>query len=231
MILRPLLLFLVCSSLSTWGQSTVRVFGQLRKIMHQGDLSAAVSLDTLRLSSTTFGLGVAEGLKGEIIILAGKTYRSFVEGDRIITKEESDTRAGMLVFADLRGSRESFEATEIRSIEDLERSLKDISAKNGLTGPFPFIIKTGKAIVGYHIIDWQDGIPHTPSSHKRFAKMGIYDNEEVVIVGFYSDQHQGIFTPHASPVHMHVFNATKNIVGHVDSISFTETVEISIPLP
>jgi acetolactate decarboxylase len=58
---------------------------------------------------------------------------------------------------------------------------------------------------------------------------GSFVNEEVIIVGFYSDNHQGIFTPHSTNVHMHVYNPSKNIVGHVDGIVSSSVIRILLP--
>ena len=44
------------------------------------------------------------------------------------------------------------------------------------------------------------------------------DDEPVVVLGFYSTAHRGIFTPADSDVHMHVKTADGRLSGHLESI-------------
>lgn len=208
-------------------QAKIAVYGTLMKVMQAGDFSPAVSVDTIDRNTLLFGLGVAADLHGEIIIVHGKCYRSFIVGDSLLTKEETDTKAAMLVSAIVPTFKKT-DLEKVSSIDNLEEKIKKIFLDEKLTGALPFLIETNAVIVNYHIIDWQAGTLHSPSNHKQFAKKGILQNSDVTIVGFFSESHQGIFTPHNTAIHMHVFDSQKKIVGHVDAISFTDHFQLQI---
>jgi acetolactate decarboxylase len=210
-------------------QSEIVVSGALKDIMQGGDLSAKISLDTLHLSNTTYGLGVAESLEGEIVIIEGKCFRSSIEGQKVLTHQEFNTKAAMLVRTEVKDFSHNTEMPKITSIQELEERLKIEGGKLYNEKPFSFLIKSRMSTVDYHIIDWREGAEHSSSNHKQFATLGTFVDEDVIIVGFYSDNHQGIFTPHSTNVHMHVYNPSKNVVGHVDGIMSTRTIKILLP--
>lgn len=45
-------------------------------------------------------------------------------------------------------------------------------------------------------------------------------NEDVEIIGFFSTEHQGIFTHHDSYLHMHLITKDIKKMGHLDEITF-----------
>ena len=47
-------------------------------------------------------------------------------------------------------------------------------------------------------------------------------NEQVEIVGFFSTEHQGIFTHHDSYLHMHLLTTDESKMGHLDQVESTE---------
>jgi acetolactate decarboxylase len=227
--MRQICVVFLLLSISARAQSDIVVFGALADIMQKGDLSVKIILDTVRISNTTYALGVASSLEGEIVIIEGRCLRSYIENGKVITIQESDTKAAMLVRSDIESFTHSETMSANTSIKDLEQQLKSQGEKlfNGM--PFAFLIKAKIEKVDYHIIDWRENSEHTPANHKQFAQRGSFVNEDVIIVGFYSENHQGVFTPHSTKVHMHVYNPSKNIVGHVDGISSVENIKILFP--
>lgn len=208
--------------------TAIKVYGSLKGVMQEATFQPAVSIDTLKSISPLFGLGVAAGLQGEIIMIDGKCYHSFIDNDQIVTKEERDTKAAMLVVSNQALNR-SVNINNLNSMEDIERAIRKISAEHNNAAPMPFLIRSSNAIVNFHVIDWKKEVTHTPSNHKQFAKTGELSKDELIVVGFFSDKHQGIFTPHGTAIHMHVYDPVKQIVGHVDSIKFFDAVDIQIP--
>jgi acetolactate decarboxylase len=227
--MRYLFFYLILFTLDASAQTEIFVSGALKDIMQGGDLSAKISLDSVHLSNTTYGLGVAESLEGEIVVIAGKCFRSHVEDDKVVTHQESDTKAAMLVRTEVNDFAHDEAMQKISSIQELEERLKMQGAKLYNGKPFSFLIKSRVSKVDYHIIDWREGAEHSSSNHKQFAIHGTFVGEDVIIVGFYSDNHQGIFTPHSTNVHMHVYNPSKNVVGHVDGIMSTSMIKILLP--
>ncbi len=197
----------VCES-----QVQVRVYGELRAIMQRGDLSPKVLLDTLNLKETTIGLGVASDLEGEIIIVNGKVYVSHVEDGKIESEQTSKLTAAMLVMYEV-GISDHLVSVDIDSIEHLEKFIGGYARSQ----PLAFIINADEGEVFYHVIDWKQGVAHTPGNHKQFAIRASFSNENVIMIGFYSEQ-AGVFTPHTSKLHLHVYDPKTGIVGHVEEI-------------
>jgi acetolactate decarboxylase len=208
-----LTIVLLLIGVTGFSQSPVVVNGELRAIMQRGDLSAKVLLDTLKMNEHTIGLGVAAQLQGEIIVIGGKILVSSVEDGSIVSKKKEGTEAAMLVTANAGVNRDLL-ITGVESIALLEQTLKVYSA----SGPFAFVIDGKADEITYHVIAWKVGTDHTPDNHKQFAVKGKIANEEVIIIGFYSDK-PGIFTPHTSKIHLHVYHPKTGVVGHVDEMN------------
>lgn len=203
---------------SGFSQSPVTVYGELRSIMRRGDLSPKVSLDTMKLDSTTVGIGVVAGLKGEILIVEGIPYVSFVKDGKVVSVQENKVHAAMLATSHSRDSRDLL-TIDFRSMADLEKLLEQYSKGK----PFAFIIDSEEADVDYHVIDWHEGENHTFSNHKQFAIKGRLEKEPVIIVGFFSDK-PGTLTPHTSKIHLHVYHPGNGLVAHVEEINLRKTV-------
>jgi alpha-acetolactate decarboxylase len=201
-----------------FSQSHVVVYGELRAIMQRGDLSAKVLLDTLTIKEHTIGLGVAAHLKGEIVVINGKIFISSIQNGSIVSKEKDGLAAAMLVTANAEVSRDRL-IGDVESIARLEQTLKVYSGSE----PFAFVIDAKADEITYHVIDWKEGIVHTPDNHKQFAVIGKIVNDEVIIIGFYSDK-PGTFTPHTSKIHLHVYHPRTGIVGHVENINIKKAV-------
>jgi hypothetical protein len=139
-------------------------------------------------------------------------YVSHVEDGKIVSKQESKLSAAMLVTSDL-GICEHLLSVDIDSIEHLEKFISGYATSR----PFAFVIKADEGEISYHIIDWKEEVTHTRDNHKQFAIKGSFKNENVIMIGFYS-QKPGVFTPHTSNIHLHVYDPTTGIVGHVEDL-------------
>jgi acetolactate decarboxylase len=98
-----------------------------------------------------------------------------------------------------------------------------------LDQPLPFLL-TGTVIrPGYHVIHWREGATHTMKNHKQFARQGELRNVPVQLLGFYSAHHHGVFTHHTTNMHIHIINAEKSLVGHLNQVSFPAGVQLLPP--
>lgn len=221
------IILLVSISFEGFSQSSFLVYGRLRAIMQQGDLSAKVSLDTAEWVEGTMGIGVAEGLKGEIIVINGEAYSSSIRDGKVENKVGNNLKAAMLVVINAEYPIGEFETEGVNSMRHLEEIIAiDLDRTSQGTGELAFWINAENADVNYHIIDWKDGVAHTPENHKQFANLGQLKGEKVTIIGFFSEKGAGIFTPHTSKIHLHVYCPSTGIVGHVDDLKLNGTVGI-----
>jgi hypothetical protein len=84
----------------------------------------------------------------------------------------------------------------------LETFVGNAGAKAGLTQAFPFVVTGRPELIDFHIVDAK---PDTPCGMVEHAKIQIHFDlrrQEATLVGFWSSQHQGIFTPMGTNMHL-----------------------------
>jgi acetolactate decarboxylase len=209
----------------------VKVAGAMRNIMQNNDLSAKIALDTLVPTANLYGLGPIEGLEGEVIILNSIPYVSSVDDGKVVTKQTQKVKAAMLVYTQVKNWQTTQLTSPVKNYAELERVIEKYAKAKGvdLSKPFPFLLEGKVTRTSFHVIDWQEGVTHTAANHKQFAKYGELKNEEVQIVGFYSDKHHSIFTHHTTNMHLHVVNKAKTLVGHLDDIVLQNQIVLKLP--
>ncbi len=211
----------------------VKVAGEMKNIMHKADLSAHIALDTLLTRPHMYGLGPAEGIKGELMIIDIKAYWCKIENGKANTSVNNSAKAAMLVYAQVPSWKSITITDGVKDYAALEKKVEELALKNGLSldEPFPFMIKGNVAKSTYHIIDWKEVIQHTFDNHKQFAQYGNFNKEPVTLLGFYSNKHHSIFTHHSTNMHVHIMDDKKNTVGHLEEISTSAgSMTLIIPL-
>ena len=79
-------------------------------------------------------------------------------------------------------------------------------------------------------INWKDGDTiHNHKKHKESGLNGTLANRRVQIIGFYSTKHKAVFTHHTTNMHMHFKTDDNAIAGHIDDLSFNQTVTLKLP--
>lgn len=197
--------------------------GALKMIMHHGDLQGKASLDTL-VRENLYAIGALDSLRGEIWIENGKTLISRVQNDSLIISNDPNVAVPLLVY-----SRVNNWAEQTLKPGGIETLIARVASDANLSAPFPFMLRGKFEELDYHVINFKGG-EDILTDHKANALKGSLDQQDVVVLGFYSDQHMGIFTHHGSNVHMHVRNASGTIMGHVDSIEIgNSTITLLLP--
>lgn len=202
--------------------------GAMRDVMWKGELGSKVAIDTLENSSALFGLGPLSGLRGEILINNGEVYIAKVNEDAEmqVTKTRNAT-APFFVYAYNKDWKSFHLKDQPLSIKEIEQFIDEKVKKN--ERPFVFRLKGTIDSATIHV---QNLAPDTKVSSPTEAHQGQvnYDlnDQEVEVIGFFSRQHQGIFTHHDSYIHMHLINSEGNYMGHLDAVSFGE-LELELP--
>ena len=209
----------------------VHTIGTLRSVIHDGRIEARAPIKKLA-GAQTFGLGALARLDGEFIVLNGKAFVSR-PGDleSVTAARDSVTLA---VYATVRSWR-AMRVTQPISLAAMGDTLASRASQFGLPaeGPFPFLIEGGADSVRWHVADGSK-LPPGPSSHEAHtsaAVRGVRDTDTVTLLGFYSDHHQGVFTHHDSPVHVHAYFPKDALVGHVDGVVIRSGATIKFPVP
>jgi len=193
---------------------TVDNIGALKEIMHQGKFQARVKLDTLAQKGI-YGLGAADSLGGEVMIVDGVVYESIVQDTTAIVNENANAEATLLVYAKVH----KWDTLLVNNLDtDLEAFIARKAESHKLIAPFPFIV-SGRPRVKYHVINF-DAKNGDIKNHKGGAYYDEINNEVSIVLGFYATDAKGIYTHHDSDVHMHVLNKNKTVMGHVEAIDF-----------
>lgn len=219
-----------CESAST--KSQVHYRGALRTMMHEGDLRATVALDTLQSQPQLYGLGAVENLKGEVLIYDGAAIIATVEDSAIVIKRGFEHKAALLVYAQVKQWRECAVREELQDAHALADFILRVAKDNGVnvSAPFAFLLKGKVASLDWHVIDWPQGDTlHTHAKHKASGMHGRLEQQAVEILGFYSDQHHGIFTHRDSNIHLHAKTVAGDLAAHVDELKVNPTMRLYLP--
>ncbi|WP_310394923.1 hypothetical protein [Hymenobacter sp.] len=208
----------------TW-QPAVRVYGAMRNFMMGPDLGGKVKLAALP-TPHLYALGVAANLRGELLAFGGPATLTTVAPGGITTTRPAPagTQAALLVTAQVPRWQAVPVPTALRHFPDLERLVARTAARRGLdtTQPLPFRLSGRPLAVRYHVMDWpRPAGEHKLENHKQYAAKGLFTkNQPVEMLGFFSREHQSIFTHHTTFVHLHARPAGQPFAAHVDSLRF-----------
>lgn len=194
----------------------------MKDVMWKGELYSKIQLDTISPKEGLYGLGPEAYLSGEIVINNGNTYVSRVLSDSTMTVTKNTiAEAPFFVYANVNDWYKTKLPSHIKSIKDLELFI-DNKTKDKKR-PFAFKLEGGISKATIHIQNLPKG---TKVSSPKEAHQGQtnykLDNEEVEIIGFFSTEHQGVFTHHDSFLHMHLITKDETKMGHLDSVVFDE---------
>jgi acetolactate decarboxylase len=114
----------------------------------------------------------------------------------------------------------------------MERYLPEVARLAGIDSavPFPYLIKGTPRSVAIHILNKTDGLPHNPLLHEQVKVHFYLENAALTIIGFYSQNHRGIFTPGDHAIHQHMVTADGKISGHLDKLSLSPSTILFLPL-
>ncbi|ELR73110.1 hypothetical protein C900_05745 [Fulvivirga imtechensis AK7] len=208
----------------------VHYAGELRKMMHQNDISAKVDLDTLRGMGRLYAIGALDSLKGEILVENGTPYVSVVQNGGVSVLNDFNYQATLLVYTIVEAWGRHNLPDTVETMKDLEYYLSGLAKKEGLRSPFPFRLEGKATAAEYHVIQPLAVSKATHDEHRKAGYQGVLENEKVYITGFYSTGHHGIFTHHNSNLHMHVRNEKADEMGHVDALRLDKDVKLFIPV-
>jgi acetolactate decarboxylase len=217
-------------------QPAVQVYGAMRNFMKGNDFGGKVQLSTLTRPHL-YGLGVASGLRGELLAWDGTiTLTTVAPGGKTTSRPApAASQAALLVTSEVAHWQAVPLPTAVADVATLERLITRAAAQRGLdtTTALPFRLSGRPIAVHYHVMDWPGSTTqHTMENHKQYAVKGTFVNEAVEVLGFFSRQHQSIFTHHSTFLHMHARPAGRAFAGHVDDLRFAPgAATLYLPAP
>lgn len=209
-------------------QNEVYVSGAMMNVMQKGQLQGTISLDTIQ-QPHLYGLGPVEYLAGEITIADGKAYTSTVVSPTTMqVKETYDLKAPFFVYSRVDEWKEHPLPGSVTDIETLERHLEDIS--RDAKRPFAFKLSGVVPSAKIHIMNLPPGTQVSkPADAQQGKAYYTLHNIDAEIIGFFSTQHQGVFTHHNRYIHMHLLSKDRKTMGHIDELLLNKRLKLYLP--
>ena len=200
----------------------VKIAGAMKNVMWKGELGSSIDLDTISNKEGLYGLGPTSYLTGELLINNGKSYVSTVTSDStMLVEERFDVSAPFLVYANVTVWDEVELAQDIKTIQDLEKFINQRTAD--YKRPFAFKLDGKVNHAKIHVQNLPEGTTvSSPEEAHRGQTSYELKEEESEIIGFFSTEHQGIFTHHDSFLHMHLITKDESKMGHLDELEIGE---------
>ena len=212
-------LILTCPIL--YGQSDtldIQVIGQMKDAMWKGRISGIIDIDTIGKKEHLYGLGPLENLAGELLILDGHSYMSQVVTDSTMHITETyHLKAPFFAYGHIDTWKEQSLPDSVITMKQLESYLLHISTY----GKQPFMYKLIGIIESakIHVFNLPTGsVVSSPEDARKGQVNYMLTSEHVEILGFFSTEHQTIFTHHDTFMHMHLINNDLSMMGHVDDL-------------
>lgn len=219
-----------CTSKVPQTNNEVKIVGEMKNVMWKGQLYGSIDLDTITNKTNLFALGPVENLSGEIVIIDGKSYKSTVASDSTMIVEETyHIKAPFFGYANISKWTEQTLPYSIETIQQFETYLDKVT-KNA---PRPFMFKLTGIIdqATIHIVNLPKGskVSSPDEAHKGQVNYEL-NNEQSVLIGFFSTEHKSIFTHHDTYVHMHLMTTDLQKMGHLDEVLFKKgTMKLFLP--
>ncbi|WP_047247347.1 FmdE family protein [Maribacter thermophilus] len=216
-----ILSIIVFTSQSLLGQTvpTVHSVGAMKDMGNTYDLK--VWLDTLPQKSHLYGMGPYDRMKGEITVVDGKPFHaSAFEDGKAAVGQGWDIRSPFFVYSNVPEWEVYHVDGPLNSVEDIQHKVASLAKEKGydLKEPFAFKVAGEYNELTVHIVT-----PRNPEveGYKPDVKSQKFtsENEKGQLIGFYSEQHQGIFTGSKSFVHVHYLRNDQTFMGHLDKIT------------
>ena len=196
-----------------------------------GKRDAVLDLRTLKGTSHLWGLGALGGLTGEITIADGLSLLARVGTDHSIQVTESyDGDATICVWAEVPSWQTTPVPSDIRAYSDLEMFVGDTGKKAALSQAFPFVVTGRPKQMDFHVVDAKPDTLPGMTNHQAMQIRFETHQSEATLVGFWSNQHEGIFTPRGSKMHVHFQSKDNKASGHVQGVDLMQS-EMTLRLP
>ncbi|MGB0431353.1 MAG: acetolactate decarboxylase [Bacteroidia bacterium] len=208
----------------------IKITGAMKNVMWKGELGGKINLDTISNKKGLYGIGPVSYLIGELLINNGKSYVSKVlDSANMVVEENYNVEAPFFVYGNVTEWNKLELPETVNDIKALEQHLDSISAD--FKRPFIFKLIGTVNSASIHIQNLAKGsIVRSPDGAHKGQINYLISNKEVEIIGFFSTEHQAVFTHHDSYMHMHLITKDKSQMGHLDKVDFTNG-NITLYLP
>ncbi len=198
-----------------------RIVGAMRNVMRKGELFARIDFDTLERFDHLNALGPLENLQGEFMILDGEPFVSTVSDGLVVIESRRDIRAPFTAYTYVNDWSAHRLPEHVKSLGDIDRFLVENTAESDR--PFFFRIEVEIDTAVYHVMNLPLGTEVTsPEIAHRLGRVFFgFGSSEATLLGFFSTEHQGIFTHHEVLTHLHILSLDRKHLGHLDTLALS----------
>lgn len=202
----------------------------------QGDFIAGKTKEPIPLErfaglESLYAVGPLEFARGEISIFDSVPLIAEAQNGRASVSVDFYRRAAFLVYAIVENWRRATVRVAIEDTRRFEEHLLPFAVESGIdvNQPFPFSVHCHVALAVFHVLCNQSAGEYNPELHEKAKAHFLIVEESVEIIGFYSRQHRGVFTPRDSDFHMHVRTLDNRISGHLETFHSHQGMVIYLP--
>jgi alpha-acetolactate decarboxylase len=204
--------------------------GSQRQTIMTGDRAAHLDLRTLKGRPHLYGIGPIEGLTGEVTIADSRPSLARVGADHLVHVTESyEAGVPFFVWAEVPTWQSRELPDEVHTYAELENFVGEAGARAGLTQAFPFVVTGRPELIDFHIVNAAPDTVPGMEGHKKIQMPFELLGQDVTFIGFWSSQHQGVFTPMGTNMHAHFQTLDNKVSGHVQGLKLAKGMKLSLP--
>lgn len=196
------------------------IIGAMKRVMWSGELQGNISLDTIS-KPHVFGMGPLAYLRGELLLWDGTVYTARV-ADNGAAKVDIDPKveAPFFAYAHVPNWTEVSIPDSVYNMQQLESYIAALFPERTAYSMFRLEGLVDSTVI--HIVNLPEGSTvRSPQEAHKGKVSYTHTNAHVQILGFFSRNHQGIFTHHDSFLHLHLITSDRSAMGHVDALHWT----------
>lgn len=228
----PSYLILLAGCASHGWDGRVETWGEMRRVMREGQTEAHVQLSEVVERAHAYGVGAVEGLNGEIVIEDGRCWVARARGHSLVVESDATTAHATLLIVAHVPEWTTVSIDRALPPELLDRFVCDAAERAGLetTQPFPFVIEGEFRDVAAHVMN---GHCPTDRSTPTAAAAPLRIDEKSIrgkLLGFYARNSAGLLTHHGTQSHIHLLVVTPHpLAGHVETVSIASGANLRLP--
>ena len=214
-MLRKTYLFTLLIFLTHFSMAQLNHVGSMSE-MADSNFKGTVYLDTLSEKNNLYGLGPYGPMRGEITIMNGIPMNSSVQpdGSHLVTQTWK-TDSPFFVYTNVSRWKSVRFSGQLNSLKSIEKAVETFAVKKGIQS-FAFMVEGNFDQLELHVVMPRSKDVQGYVEGRTSAKYS-YENIEGTLVGFYSTDGYGIYTPKSSPLHIHFVSKDHTIMGHLNN--------------
>jgi len=230
------------AAVSAEQQPLVEFAGSQRNIFETGKADGVVPVAAMSGNQARYGVGAFEGLDGEITVFEGRPYVTRVRDNRVLMDSSGEGQAIFAVWTSNTDWRDVPIPESVQTYLDLQNFIAASASAAGLdtAEAFPFLLTGTAAQITWHInVDRSEGRPINNDIFAQSKDSFVMSGQPVDIVGFYSEQHPGVFISTYAPaiteagtrntIHIHVVSQDGLLAGHIDDLQLSGGMTLRLP--